>query len=53
MGGNYEQGPFSNFKFQEDLVSLEFPESCEDGWRMIKLNPIEVANYSYAYSCVL
>ena len=43
MGGNYERGPFSNFKFEEDVVSLKFPESCGDGWKMKELNPFEVA----------
>ncbi|CAI8031365.1 hypothetical protein GBAR_LOCUS17811 [Geodia barretti] len=40
--GNYKRGPFSNFKFQEDEVSLEIQESCGNGWNMMELTPLEV-----------
>jgi hypothetical protein len=40
--GNYERGPFYNFKFQENKVSLEIEESCGNGWNMKKLTPLEV-----------
>ena len=42
---NYKRGPFSNFKFQEDEVSLEIQESCGNGWNMKKLTPLEVLLY--------
>ncbi|CAI8049046.1 hypothetical protein GBAR_LOCUS27005 [Geodia barretti] len=40
--GNYERGPISNFKFQEDEVSVEIQESCGNGWNMKELTPLEV-----------
>ena len=43
--GNYERGPISNFKFQEDEVSLEIQESCGNGWKMKELTPLEVLLY--------
>ncbi|CAI8054736.1 hypothetical protein GBAR_LOCUS29854, partial [Geodia barretti] len=42
VNGNYKRGPFSNFKFQEDEVSLEIQESCGNGWNIKKLTPLEV-----------
>ncbi|CAI7993091.1 hypothetical protein GBAR_LOCUS1183 [Geodia barretti] len=47
--GNYERGPISNFKFQEDEVSLEIQESCGNGWNMKELTPLEVLLY---YVCL-
>ena len=42
VNGNCERGPSSNFKFQDDSLSLEFPETCENGWKMTGITPLEV-----------